>query len=60
MRNMLFAIYYESIKPVKHKSPALGHKYRDWVKAVGCRMGQTFDIAVIHEIQYDEEENDNQ
>ena len=61
MRNVPFAIYDARIKPVKHKFPALGHKYREWVKAVGCRGGQTLDIAVIHEIQEDEEEeNDNQ
>ena len=61
MRNVPFVIYYASIKPLKHKSPALGRKSRDWVKAVGCRGAQTSDIAVIHEIQDDEEEeNDNQ
>ena len=61
MRNVPFAIYDASIKPLKHKFPALLHKYRAWVKAVGCRWGQTLDIAVIHEIQDDEEEeNDNQ
>lgn len=60
MRNVPFGIYDASIKPVKHKSLALGRKYRDWVKAVGCRHGQTLDIAVIHEIQDEEEENDNQ
>ena len=61
MRNVLFVILLERIKPVKHKFPALGHKYREWVKAVGCMGGQTLDIAVIHEIQGDEEEeNDNQ
>ena len=61
MRNFPFSIYDASIKPVKHKSPALGRKYRDWVKAVGCMHRQVMDIAVIHEIQDDEEEeNDNQ
>ena len=60
MRNVPFVIYYASIKPLKHKFPALVRKYRDWVKAVGCRWGQTLDIAVIHEIQDEEEENDNQ
>ena len=61
MRNVPFAIYDASIKPLKHKFPALRHKYREWVKAVGCRGGQTLDIAVIHEIQDDEEEeNGNQ
>lgn len=61
MRNVPFAIYDASIKPLKNKFPALGRKYRDWVKAVGCRWWQTLDIAVIHEIQDDEEEeNDNQ
>ena len=61
MRNVPFAIYDASIKPVKHKSLALCRKYRNWVKAVGCSHGQILDIAVIHEIQDDEEEeNDNQ
>ena len=60
MRNVPFAIYQASINPLKNKSVALGHKYREWVKAVGCRGGQTLDIAVIHEIQDEEEENDNQ
>ena len=60
MRNVPFAIYDASIKPLKHKFPALGYKYREWVKAVGCRGGQTLDIAVIHEIQDEEEENGNQ
>ena len=61
MRNVPFAIYQASINPIKNKSVALGRKYRDWVKAVGCRHGQVMDIAVIHEIQDDEEEeNDNQ
>ena len=61
MRNVPFAIYDASINPLKHKFPALRHKYRDWVKAVGCSHRQTLDIAVIHEIQDDEEEeNDNQ
>ena len=61
MRNVPFAIYDASIKPLKHKFPALRHKYREWVKAVGSGHGQTLDIAVIHEIQEDEEEeNDNQ
>ena len=60
MRNVPFAIYDASIKPLKHKFPTLGHKYREWVKAVGCRGGQTLDIAVIHEIQDEEEENGNQ
>ena len=60
MRNVPFGIYQARIKPVKHKFPALCHKYREWVKAVGCRGGQTLDIAVIHEIQDEEEENDNQ
>ena len=59
MRNVQFAIYDASIKPVKHKSIALGRKYRDWVKAVGCRHEQVMEIAVIHEIQDEEEENDN-
>lgn len=61
MRNVPFAIYYASIKPLKHKSTAPVHKYRGWVKAVGGGHGQVMDIAVIHEIQEDEEEeNDNQ
>ena len=60
MRNMPFAIYDASINPLKNKSVALGRKYRDWVKAVGCRHVQVMEIAVIHEIQDDEEENDNQ
>ena len=42
MRNMPFAIYDASIKPLKHKFPALGHKYREWVKAVGGRWGANF------------------
>ena len=37
MRNVPFGIYQASINPLKNKSVALGHKYRDWVKAVGCR-----------------------
>ena len=61
MRNFPFAIYNATIKPVKRKFPTLGYKYREWVKAVGCRGGQTLDIAVIHEIQDDDdEENGNQ
>ena len=61
MRNFPFAIYDARIKPVKHKFPALLHKYRNWVKAVGGGHGQVMDIAVIHEIQdNEEEENDNQ
>lgn len=60
MRNVPFAFYYASIKPVKHKSPTLSYKYRNWVKAVGGGHGQVIDIAVIHEIQDNEEENDNQ
>ena len=40
MRNVPFAIYDASIKPLKHKFPALRHKYREWVKAVGCRGGK--------------------
>ena len=60
MRNVPFAIYQASINPLKNKSVALGRKYRDWVKAVGCRHGQVMEIAVIHEIKDDEEENDNQ
>lgn len=40
MRNFPFSIYDARIKPVKHKFPALGHKYREWVKAVGCRGGK--------------------
>ena len=60
MRNVPFAIYDASIKPIKHKFPTLGYKYREWVKAVGCRGGQTLDIAVIHEIQDEEEDNDHQ
>lgn len=60
MRNVPFLIFY-GMKISELKAPALGHKYREWVKAVGCRGGQTLDIAVIHEIQDDEEEeNDNQ
>ena len=59
MRNVPFAIYNASIKPLKHKFPALVAKYINWVKAVGCRYGQTLDIAVIHEIQDDEEEEEN-
>ena len=61
MRNVPFVIYDASIDPLKNKSVALCRKYRDRVKAVGCGHGQTLDIAVIHEIQEDEEEeNDNQ
>ena len=60
MRNVPFAIYQASINPLKNKSVALCRKYRNWVKAVGCGHGQVMDIAVIHEIQDEEEENDNQ
>ena len=61
MRNVPFVIYDASIKPLKHKFPTLGHRYREWVKSVDCRHGQVMEIAVIHEIQDDEEEeNDNQ
>ena len=42
MRNVPFTIYYASINPLKNKSVALGRKYRDWVKAVGCRGGANF------------------
>ena len=42
MRNFPFSIYNASIKPVKHKFPTLGYKYREWVKAVGCRGGANF------------------
>lgn len=42
MRNVPFAIYDASINPLKNKSVALGRKYRDWVKAVGCRGGANF------------------
>ena len=35
MRNVPFAIYDASIKPLKHKFPALVAKYINWVKAVG-------------------------
>ena len=37
MRNVPFGIYRARIKPLKHKFPTLGYKYREWVKAVGCR-----------------------
>ena len=61
MRNVPFVFYNASIKPINHKFPALVRKYREWVKAVGGRGGQTSDIAVIHEIQDDEKEaNGNQ
>lgn len=61
MRNFPFAIYYASIKPIKNKFPALTYKYIGWAK-YACRggHGQVMDIAVIHEIQDEEEENDYQ
>ena len=62
MRNVLFVILLERIKPVKNKFPTLTYKYIEWAK-YACRggHGQVMDIAVIHEIQDDEEEeNDNQ
>ena len=59
MRNVPFLLFYR-MKISELKAPALTRKYRDWVKAVGCRHGQVMEIAVIHEIQDEEEENDNQ
>ena len=60
MRNMPFLLFYR-IKISELKAPALVAKYRDFVQTVGGGKGQVMDIAVIHEIQDDEEEeNDNQ
>lgn len=60
MRNVPFLLFYR-IKISELKAPALVAKYRDFVQTVGGGKGQVMDIAVIHEIQDDEEEeNDNQ
>ena len=61
MRNVPFLIFY-GMKISELKAPALVAKYRDYVQTVvGGGKGQVMDIAVIHEIQDDEEEeNDNQ
>ena len=58
MRNVPFLLFY-MMKISELKAPALVAKYRDYVQTVGGK-GQVMDIAVIHEIQDDEEENDNQ
>ena len=55
MRNVPFLIFY-GMKISELKAPALGHKYRDYVQTVVGGCGQVMDIAVIHEIQDDEEE----
>ena len=60
MRNVPFLIFY-GMKISELKAPALVAKYRNFVQTVGGGKGQVMDIAVIHEIQDDEEEeNDNQ
>lgn len=60
MRNVPFLLFYR-MKISELKAPALVAKYRDFVQTVGGGKGQVMDIAVIHEIQDDEEEeNDNQ
>ena len=60
MRNVPFLLFYR-MKISELNAPALVAKYRDYVKTVGGGKGQVMDIAVIHEIQDDEEEeNDNQ
>ena len=59
MRNMPFLLFYR-MKISELKAPALVSKYRDYVQTVGGGKGQVMDIAVIHEIQDEEEENDNQ
>ena len=60
MRNVPFLLFYR-MKISELKAPALVAKYRDYVQTVGGGKGQVMDIAVIHEIQDDEEEeNDNQ
>ena len=50
MRNVPFLIFY-GMKISELKAPALGHKYRGYVKTVGGGHGQVMDIAVIHEIK---------
>ena len=60
MRNVPFLIFC-GMKISELKAPSLVHKYRDYVQTVVRGCGQVMDIAVIHEIQDDEEEeNDNQ
>ena len=60
MRNVPFLLFYR-MKISELKAPALVSKYRNYVQTVGGGKGQVMDIAVIHEIQDDEEEeNDNQ
>ena len=60
MRNVPFLIFY-GMKISELKAPALVAKYRDYVQTVVGGNGQVMDIAVIHEIQDNEkEENDNQ
>ena len=59
MRNVPFLLFYR-MKISELKAPALVAKYRDYVQTVGGGKGQVMDIAVIHEIQDEEEENDNQ
>lgn len=59
MRNVPFLIFY-GMKISELKAPALVAKYRDYVQTVVGGKGQVMDIAVIHEIQDEEEENDNQ
>ena len=59
MRNVPFLLFYR-MKISELKAPALVSKYRDYVQTVGGGKGQVMDIAVIHEIQDEEEENDNQ
>ena len=41
MRNVPFLIFY-GMKISELKAPALVAKYREWVKAVGCRGGANF------------------
>ena len=59
MRNVPFLLFYR-MKISELKAPALVSKYRAYVQTVGGGKGQVMDIAVIHEIQDEEEENDNQ
>ena len=59
MRNVPFLLFYR-MKISERKAPALVSKYRSYVQTVGGGKGQVMDIAVIHEIQDEEEENDNQ
>ena len=59
MRNVPFLLFYR-MKISELTAPALLFKYINYVQTVGGGKGQVMDIAVIHEIQDEEEENDNQ